>query len=73
MALLMCNISTLEGDSMMTEDEIRWLKLVLGEDYEYDPLKLPAHYVRLKKAKYERNANKEVVRKNKNIYSPRVA
>jgi len=49
--------------SKLTEDELNWLKRVLGDDYKYDPFQLPPHYVRLKKADFERNENKEIVRK----------
>ena len=52
-----------DSDSKHTEGELNWLKQVLGDDYDYDPLKLPPHYVRLKKNQFERNANKESVRK----------
>ncbi len=55
------------SDSKLTEDELNWLKLVIGEDYEYDPTTLPAHYVRLKKAQFERNTNKKIVRKELDV------
>lgn len=56
-------LSTDDSESKLTEDEVKWLKQVLGDDYEYDPLKLPPHYIRLKKTNFERNENKEIVRK----------
>lgn len=52
-----------DSDSNITEEELNWLKQVIGEDYDYDPHTLPLHYVRLKKAQYERNQNKGNVRK----------
>lgn len=59
--------SDFHSDSKLTEDELIWLKMVIGEGYEYDPTTLPAHYVRLKKALFERNTNKEIVRKDLDV------
>ncbi|WP_368298406.1 GIY-YIG nuclease family protein [Cytobacillus firmus] len=55
--------SDFHSDSKLTEDELNWLKMVKGKDYEYNPAALPAHYVRLRKAQFERNENKENVKK----------
>ncbi|KRF59808.1 hypothetical protein ASG99_27060 [Bacillus sp. Soil768D1] len=52
-----------DSHSKLTEDELNWLKQVLGKDYVYDSLNLPLSYVRLKKTRYERMANKGIVRK----------
>lgn len=56
--------SDFHSDAELTEDELNWLKMVKGNDYKYNPVTLPAHYVRLKKARFERNANKEIVRQD---------
>ncbi|WP_246861338.1 excinuclease ABC subunit C [Bacillus sp. REN3] len=60
------------SDSKLSDDEIRWLKQIKGEDYEYDPLTLPAHYVRIKKNQFERNANKEIVRKDLDVLRQKI-
>ncbi|WP_147535635.1 GIY-YIG nuclease family protein [Bacillus marasmi] len=64
--------SDFHSDSKLTEDELNWLKMVIGEDYEYDPTTLPAHYVRLKKAQFERNASKDIVRKNLDVLRDKI-
>ncbi|MGG4266192.1 GIY-YIG nuclease family protein [Peribacillus simplex] len=56
------------GDSNpeLTEDDLNWLKKI-SEDYGYyydGLIKLPTHYVRLKKTLFEQEANKEIVRKD---------
>ncbi|MGW6611780.1 hypothetical protein ACWF7H_29330, partial [Peribacillus butanolivorans] len=62
-------LSTDDSDSKLTEDELNWVKQVLVDQYDYDYdydaiIKLPPHYVRLKKEKFELMANKEIVRKD---------
>jgi hypothetical protein len=64
--------SDFHSDSKLTEVELNWLKLVKGEGYEYDPTTLPAHYVRLKKAQFERNTNKEIVRKKLDVLREKI-
>jgi hypothetical protein len=58
-------LSVEETESNLTEDELNWLKQISKDyDYDYDALiKLPPHYVRLKKTNFERNRNKGNVRK----------
>ncbi|MCM3725093.1 GIY-YIG nuclease family protein [Neobacillus cucumis] len=60
--------SVLTGHSetgRLTEDELNWLKQISDEyGFNYEALiQLPPHYVRFKKTSYERNKNKENVRK----------
>lgn len=49
--------------STITEDELKWLRRIKGDDYVYDPIRLPPHYVRLKKASFERYENRTITRK----------
>ncbi|MFB5197604.1 GIY-YIG nuclease family protein [Neobacillus sp. KR4-4] len=60
--------SVLTGHSetgRLTEDELKWLKQISDEyGFNYDALiQSSPHYIRLKKTSYERNKNKENVRK----------
>ncbi len=62
-------LSAEESDSKLTEDELKWLKQI-SENYNFDYdalIKLSPDYVRFKKARFERSANKEIVRKNLDI------
>lgn len=56
-----------DSTGTITEDELMWLRRIKGDDYVYDPVRLPPHYVRLKKAAFERYENREITRTQLNI------